>query len=108
MTTFDDREKAFEGKFAYQENMDFAVEARLTKLFGLWAAEKLGLDDADAQTYAAQLVAENLKEPGLDDVLRAVRKDFDAKGIEISDHMLHVELDKATVEAKRQLMSGKK
>ena len=80
MTTFDDREKGYEGKFVHEEKLDFAVEARLSKLYGLWAAEKLGLTDADAETYAGQVVTANLEEPGFDDILRKVRKDFDEKG----------------------------
>lgn len=103
MTTFDNREKSFESKFAYDKQMDFAVEARLSKLYGLWAAEKLGLSGADADTYASEVVVANLEEVGFDDVLRKVRKDFDEKGLDISDHTMQMELDKAFVEAKKQL-----
>lgn len=106
MTTFDDREKAFESRFAHQEKLDFAVEARTSKLFGLWAAEKLGLSGADANTYAQSVVAANLEEKGFDDILRKVRKDFDAKSLEISDHLMHVELDKALAEARKQVQSS--
>lgn len=104
MSSFDDREQAFENKFAHQEKLDFAVEARCSKLFGLWAASLIGLEGADAKTYAASVVEANLAEAGFDDVLRKVRKDFDEKGIEISDHMLKVELDKALKEAHHQVV----
>ena len=60
MSTFDDREQAFEQKFAHDEKISFAVEARLSKLYGLWAAEKIGLSGADAQTYAGEVVSANL------------------------------------------------
>jgi len=56
MTTFDDREKGFEGKFIHDEKLDFAVEARLSKLYGLWAAEKLGIAGAEAEVYAGTVV----------------------------------------------------
>lgn len=102
--SFEDREKSFEGKYAHQEKMDFAVEARACKLFGLWIAAKLGLQEADARTYAAQVVEANLDEPGFDDVFRKVKVDLGEKNIEISDHMLHVEFDKALNEAKRQIL----
>ncbi len=105
MTTFDDRENAFESKFAYDEKLDFAVEARLSKLYGLWAAEKLGLSGADANTYAGDVVSANLEEPGFDDILRKVRKDFDEKGLEISDHVMDAELQKCLEEAKKQISS---
>lgn len=105
MTTFDNREKSFEGKFAYDKQMDFAVEARLSKLYGLWAAEQLGLTAEDAQTYAGEVVVANLEEAGFDDVLRKVRADFDAKGLDISDHMMQVQLEKAMALAHEQLKS---
>ncbi len=107
MTTFDNREKSFENKFAHDEKLDFAVEARLSKLFGLWAAEQLGLSENDAQTYAGTVVSANLEEPGFNDVLRKVRADFDEKGLEISDHIMEVELEKCLVEAKKQIAEGK-
>jgi hypothetical protein len=105
MTSFEDREHAFEGKFAHEEKMDFAVEARCCKLFGLWVASKLGLDGADAKTYAGSVVEANLEEAGFEDVLRKVRADLDEKKVEISDHMLNIELDKALTEAKRQVLT---
>ncbi|MGH1403641.1 MAG: DUF1476 domain-containing protein [Alphaproteobacteria bacterium] len=107
MTSFDNREKAFETKFAHDEQLDFAIEARVSKLYGLWAAEKLGLSEANALTYATEVVSANLEEPGFDDVLRKVRADFDQKGLEISNHLMEVELKKAIDEAKKQVMAEK-
>lgn len=103
MTTFDNREKAYENKFARDQQVSFSVEARTSKLFGLWAAEKLGLTGPDANTYAGDVVAANLEEAGFQDIIRKVRKDFDAKGIVVTDHAMEVELDKALAEAKKQL-----
>ncbi len=107
MTSFDNREKAFETKFAHDEQLDFAVEARVSKLYGLWAAEKLGLSDDNAQTYAVEVVSANLEEPGFDDVLRKVRADFEEKKLDISDHLMEVELKKAIDEAKKQVLAEK-
>ena len=104
MSSLDEREKAFGNQFAHEEKLDFAVEARCSKLFGLWIADQIGLSDADAQTYAAEVVESNLEEPGFDDVLRKVKADLDEKAIEISDHVLNVELDKALEEAKKQIL----
>ena len=103
MTTFDDREKGFEGKFIHDEKLDFAVEARLSKLYGLWAAEKLGIAGAEAEVYAGTVVSANLEEPGFDDILRKVRADFDEKGLDISDNIMQTELDVCLKEAKKQL-----
>lgn len=106
MSGFEDREKAQQGQYAHQEKMNFNTEARASKLFGLWAADHLGLSGADANTYAMEVVEANLDEPGMDDVLRKVRADFDKKGLDISDHLMDVELAKAVEEAKKQLSSG--
>jgi len=103
MTAFDNRESGFEGKFVMDQKLDFAVEARLCKLFGLWIAQQMHMDETEAAEYASKLVTENLKEPGLEDVLRAVRKDLDIRGLEISEHVLHVQLEKAHDEALKQL-----
>ena len=102
MTSFDNRENAFENKFAHEEKLDFAIEARLSKLYGLWAAEKLGLDGDNAQTYAVQVIEANLEEPGFNDILRKVRADFDEKNIEISNHVMEAELEKCLKLAKSQ------
>ncbi len=105
MSGFEDREKGFESQYAHQEKVSFEVEARCCKLYGLWAAEKLGLDGADAQTYAREVVDSNMEEPGFEDVLRKVRADFDRKSIEVSEHVMRVHLDKALEEAQRQIIN---
>ncbi len=103
MSNLDNRGKTFENKFAHDEKLDFAVEARLSKLYGLWAAEQLGIGGADANTYAGDVVTANLEEPGFDDILRKVRADFDEKGLDISDHIMNAELEKCLREAKEQI-----
>ncbi|HOO81092.1 MAG TPA: DUF1476 domain-containing protein [Alphaproteobacteria bacterium] len=103
MSSFDERKDAFENKFAHEEKLDFAVEARCSKLFGLWVAEQFGLEGADAKTYAMEVVESNLEEPGFDDVLRKVKGDLEGKDIEISDHMLNTQLDIALEKARKQI-----
>ena len=88
MTTFEDREKGFERKFAHDEELKFRATARRNKLLGLWAAEKLGLAGDEAQAYAREIVKADLAEPGEEDVFRKLRADFDAKGIAESDHQI--------------------
>ncbi|CUH87362.1 hypothetical protein PH5382_01289 [Phaeobacter sp. CECT 5382] len=79
MTTFDDREQAFEAKFAHDEEMRFRVQARRNKLLGLWAADLLGHSDAAAEAYASTIVTTDLQEPGEEDVLRKVSADLAGK-----------------------------
>jgi hypothetical protein len=85
MTTFDKREEGFEKKFAHDEELRFKANARRNKLLGLWAAEKMGLSGSAAEAYAKEVVVADFEEAGDDDVLRKVRKDFDAKGVSQSD-----------------------
>ncbi len=76
MTTFDDRESAFENKFAHDEEMKFRAEARCNKLLGLWAAELLGKTGDDAQSYAKEVVIADFEEAGHEDVVRKVAADL--------------------------------
>ena len=85
MTTFDKREEGFEKKFAHDEELRFKANARRNKLFGLWAAEKLGLSGDAANAYAKDVVMADFEESGDADVLKKVQKDFEAKGIATSE-----------------------
>ncbi|SHL58616.1 hypothetical protein SAMN05444414_12128 [Roseovarius marisflavi] len=76
MTTFDDRENAFENKFAHDEEMKFRAEARRNKLLGLWAAELLGKTGDDADAYAKEVVKADFEEAGHEDVVRKVAGDL--------------------------------
>ncbi|GAB4296651.1 MAG: DUF1476 domain-containing protein [Roseovarius sp.] len=76
MTTFDERENAFENKFAHDEEMKFKAEMRRNKLLGLWAAELLGKTGADADAYALEVVKSDFEEAGHEDVVRKVAGDL--------------------------------
>jgi hypothetical protein len=103
MTSFDEREKAFERKFAHDEELRFKSTVRRNKLTGLWAAEKLGLSGEEAEAYAKSIVKADFQEPGDADVMRKLREDFAAKGIDISDNELHRILIDKLAEAVRQI-----
>jgi len=103
MTTFEDREKGFERKFAHDEELKFRATARRNKLLGLWAAEKLGLSGDEAQGYAREVVKADLAEPGEEDVFRKVRGDFDAKGVDQSDHQIRRMMGDLMAEAVHQI-----
>lgn len=79
MSTFDDRESAFENKFAHDEEMQFKAEARRNKLTGLWAAELLGKSGADADAYAKSVVIADFEEAGSEDVVRKLVADLGSK-----------------------------
>ena len=104
MTTFDDREQAFETKFARDEEMAFRVTARRNKLIGLWAAERMGLTPAETDSYAKSVVQADFEEVGDDDVVRKLAGDLTAAGVQVEDTELRRLLEEKTVEARRQLM----
>ena len=88
MTTFEERQKGFERKFALDEELKFKATARRNRLLGLWAAGEMGIAGDDAQAYAREVVKADLTEPGEEDVFRKIRADFDAKGVNQSDHQI--------------------
>ncbi|MEB8386378.1 DUF1476 domain-containing protein [Rhodobacteraceae bacterium KMM 6894] len=79
MTTFDDRENAFENKFAHDETMKFKADARCNKLLGLWAADLLGKTGDDADAYAREVIKADFEEAGHEDVVRKVAADLGDK-----------------------------
>jgi hypothetical protein len=107
MTTFDRREEAFEKQFAHDEELRFKATARRNKLLGLWAAEKLGLKGAEADSYALALVMLDFEETGDHDVLGKIRKDFDAKGVDQSDHQISRHATELMAQAIEAIKAGK-
>lgn len=103
MTTFDEREKAFERKFAHDEELRFKATVRRNRLFGHWVAEKLGLSGGEAEAYAKSVVKADFEEPGDEDILRKVRADFAAKGVDQSEHQIQRTLNEMMVEAATQI-----
>ena len=104
MTTFDEREKGFESKYKHDQDIQFKVHSRRNKLVGLWAAEKLGLSGADADSYARDVVASDFEHPGDEDLVGKILKDFQAKGIKSSAAEIRKELEHKLPLAKSQVM----
>ena len=104
--SLEDRKDAFEKKYAHDQELMFRVEARTCKLFGLWVAEQLGLSGPDAEAYAKDVVGANLEEAGFNDVKRKVMPDLQAKGKDITEHVIDRQLEEAFEEAKKQLIQN--
>ena len=102
MTTFDDRENAFESKFAHDADMQFKAEARRNKLLGLWAANLMGLSGEPAAEYAKEVIKSDFEEAGHEDVYRKVSGDLGAK---VDEATIRTKMTELMVEAKLQLMS---
>ena len=101
MTTFDKREEGFEKKFAIDEELRFKANARRNKLFGLWAAGKLGLTSDEAEAYAKAVVMAEFEAAG--GVLRKVRTDLEAKGVALSEHEIGRTMDDLMAQAIAQI-----
>ena len=104
MTTFTDRENAFENKFARDEELQFKVTARRNKLVGLWAAEKMGLTAEESDSYAKSVVQADFEEAGDEDVVRKILGDLTSAGVDSDEATIRAALDAKMVEARRQFI----
>jgi hypothetical protein len=107
MSSFNEREKGFEAKFAHDEEMAFRVTARRNKLVGLWAAGRMGLTVEETDSYAKSVVQADFEEMGDEDVVRKLMGDLTAAGVDTNDEEIRKALSDQTVEARRQLMEAK-
>lgn len=106
MTTFDERERAFETKFAHDQEVQFKITARRNRLLGQWAAEKMKLTAEETDAYAKAVVQADFEEAGDEDVIRKVLGDLTSAGVEIDEAVVRAALDEMTVEARRQFMEA--
>ena len=106
MSDFNDRERAFETKFARDEEMQFRIIARRNRLLGEWAARLMGLSEAETESYARDVVRADFEEAGDEDVIRKVLGDLTAAGVECDETKIRETLDHKTVEARRQIIEA--
>ena len=104
MTTFNDRERAEEAKFAHDEDMMFRIQARRNRLVGQWAAERMGLSPEETDAYAKGVVQADFEEAGDEDVIRKLLGDLTSAGIDATEADVRAALDAKLVEARRSLM----
>ena len=104
MTSFDDREKAFEAKYARDEEIAFRVTARRNRLLGEWAAAQMKLTPEETDAYAKAVVQADFEEAGDEDVVRKLFGDLTAAGLDVEEGTVRRMLDEKLVEARRQLM----
>ena len=106
MTQFDDRERAFETKFAHDEEMKFRITARRNRLLGEWAARQMGLTNAEAESYAKDVVRSDFEEAGEDDVIRKVLADLTAAGVDCDEEKIVQVLRNKEIDARRQIIES--
>ena len=104
MTTFDERERAFENMYARDQEMAFRIHARRNRLLGVWAAEKMGLTAEETDSYAKSVVQADFEEAGHEDVIRKLLGDLTQAGSDVDEAAIRAKLEECTVEARRQFM----
>ncbi len=104
MTTFDERERGFERKFALDADQEFKAAARRNRLLGEWAAELMGLENA--ADYARAVVKSDMEQPGDDDVLRKVFGDLKGAGVTITEGDVRRKMDELLAQARDQIKKG--
>jgi hypothetical protein len=106
MTTFDDRERAFENKYARDQELQFKIMARRNRLLGEWAARLMGLTEAEADAYAKEVVRADFEEAGDEDVIRKLIGDLTSAGVDTDETKVREALEHKSVEARRQLIEA--
>ncbi len=107
MSTFDEREKGFEKKFAHDQDLKFKAESRRNKYLGEWAAAKLGITGAAVDEYVKAVRKSDLSKAGDEDVLAKVAKDFADKGVSVSQAELRKQMDELLAKAVHEIEGGK-
>jgi hypothetical protein len=106
MTTFDDRERAFEAQYARDQEMQFKIVARRNRLLGQWAAKKMGLTEAEADAYARDVIRADFEAAGDEDVIRKLLGDLTSAGIDMDESAIRQALQHKTVEARRHFIEA--
>jgi hypothetical protein len=106
MTQFDERERAFESKFAHDEEMKFRITARRNRLLGEWAARRMGLSEVESESYAKDVVRSDFEEAGEHDVIRKVLGDLTSAGVDLEEEEVREALRNKEIDARRQIIES--
>jgi len=106
VSQFEDRESAFEAKYARDEEMQFRITARRNRLLGEWAARQMGLSEAETESYAKDVVRSDFEEAGEHDVIRKVLGDLTSAGVEMDEDKVLEALRNKEIEARRQIIEA--
>ncbi len=104
MTDFKDRERAEEAKFAHDADMEFRIIARRNRLLGQWAADRMGLSAAEADSYAKAVVQAEFEDAGDEDVVRKLLGDLISAGVETDEAEVRAAMETKQIEARRALI----
>lgn len=104
MTQFDDRERAFESKYARDQEMQFKVTSRRNRLLGQWAAKKMGYSDEQAEAYAREVIRADFQEAGDEDIVRKLVADLTAAGVAVDADEVRAQIDHKATDARRHFI----
>jgi hypothetical protein len=100
MSTFDDRQKAYENKFVHDQELDFKVRSRANILTARWAAEKMHLEGSDIEAYATEVVDYSFSNSGQDALIEKILSDMRGKGFEIDDSEVKNQYESHLIESR--------
>lgn len=103
-STFEEREKGYEAKWAHDEDLRFRTITRRNKLLGLWASAQIGLEGAAAESYVNALLELEVRGASDKDIAHKIQTDFTTHKIVQSDHMIHRRMEELLAEAADQVM----
>jgi hypothetical protein len=106
MTTFNDRERGFENKFALDQDQEFKAGARRNRLLGEWAAGLMGLEGERVAEYAKAVIKSDFELPGDDDVLRKVFEDLKGSGVNVSEGDVRMKMDELLAQAREAIRTA--
>ena len=106
MTTFDDRERAFENKFARDQEVEFKIIARRNRLLAQWAAKRMSLTEAEADSYVRDVIRAEFEEGGDEEVVRKLLGDLTSAGVEADEAAIREQMEHKWVEARRQFIEA--
>lgn len=106
MTTYDDRERGFERKFALDQEQEFKAGARRNRMLGEWAAGLLGLQGERVAEYTRAVVKSDFELPGDEDVLHKVFEDLKGAGVQVTESEVRRRMDELLAQAREQVRAG--
>jgi hypothetical protein len=104
MTQIDDRERAFETKYARDQEMQFKITSRRNRLLGQWAAKKMGLSDEETEAYAKDVIRADFQEAGDEDIIRKLVADLEKAGVATEEAEIRAQLDHKATDARRHFI----
>mgnify|MGYP001172105072 CR=1 FL=1 len=100
MSSFEDRKKGFEKKFAHDQEKLFKISARRNKYIGEWVSKILSYNSDQQEKYIQSVIKADFKEEGDEDVFQKIKDDL--KNHNISDIEIREKMNEVNEKAKSE------